>query len=214
MNDDASKQRFDEIDRRISASDKRIDDLKGYLAGGATLLSIWFAVLTLVLGFNYNSDKASLRDFQKDLREDLGKSIANPELVLLGLDGQSLSGQELEAKFWPEASGTKITLDFSIKNSGNGATGPLTVALYTVDPIKLNLKSIDERNFKYEATIDPKYNEPSEIPGQYSSEWFLTCWMATKEIPPPGKYPALIKFFYGKGKVVQSNIYIRVSGQR
>jgi hypothetical protein len=212
MNDDAFKQRFDEIDRRISATDKRIDDLKGYLAGGATLLSIWFAVLTLVLGFNYNSDKASLRDFQKDLREDLGKSTANPELVLLGLDSQPLSGQELEAKFWPEQNGTKITLDFSIKNAGNGATGPLTVALYTVDPIKLNLKSIDERNYKYEATVDPKYNEPAEIPGQYSSEWFFTCWIASKEIPAPGKYPALIKFYYGKGKVAQANIYIRVTG--
>jgi hypothetical protein len=214
MDDDALKQRVEETDRRISAADKRIDDLKGYLAGGATLLSIWFAVLTLVLGFNYNSDKASLRDFQKDLREDLGKSAANPELVLLGLDGQPLSGQELEAKFWPEQSGTKITLDFSIKNAGNGATGPLTVAVYTVDPIKLNLKSIDERDYKYEATIDPKYNEPSEIPGQYTSEWFLTSWMASKEIPPPGKYPALIKFYYGKGKVAGAKIIIRVPEPR
>jgi hypothetical protein len=34
--------------------------------------------------------------------------------------------------------------------------------------------------------------------------------MATKEIPPPGKYPALIKFFYGKGKVAEAKITIRV----
>ena len=214
MDDEALKQRFDETDRRISAADKRIDDLKGYLAGGATLLSIWFAVLTLVLGFNYSSDKASLRDFQKDLREDLGKSVANPELLLLGLDGQPLTGQELEAKFQPEQGGLKIILYFSLKNSGMGTTGPMTVAFYSVDPIKLNLVSIDERNFKYEAVLDPKYNEPYELPGQMTTQWFLASWLDSKEIPPPGKYPALIKFYYGKGKVAQANIVIRVPGPR
>jgi hypothetical protein len=212
MEDDALKQRFQELEKAIAAVEKRVDEAKLYAGGIAGFFTIWFAVLTIVLSSNYNSDKAALRDFQKDLREDLGKSIATPELQLLGLDGQSLAGQELEARFQPVEDRLKLIIDFSLKNSGMGTTGPMTVALYTVDPIKLNLASIDERNFKYESIVDPKYNEPYELPGQLTTQWYLATWLVSKQIPPPGKYPALIKFYYGKGKVAQVNIYIRVTG--
>jgi hypothetical protein len=222
MDDESLKQHFEEIDREIAATDKRVDEVKWYLGGIGGLFSIWFAVLTLVLSWNYSNDKASLRDFQRDLREDLGKSTAVPELELLGIDGNPLEGQELEAAFETEKTTNKtngeehteifpkVLLDFSIKNSGNETTGPMTVVLYTDDSIKLLTRSIDERDFKYAWLIEPKYNEPSELPGQLTTEWYMECRLAVNELPPVGKHPALIKFFYGKGKVKRAKITIRV----
>jgi len=214
MDDKSLKQHFEETDRKIATTDKRVDEVKWYLGGVGGLFSIWFAVLTLVLSWNYSADKASLRDFQRDLRADLGKSIAVPELELLGIDGKALEGQELEAAFEPEKTdGEKYTdmiLDFSIKNSGNETTGPMTTALYTDDFIKALRRSVDERDFKYAWTFDPQSNEPSELPGQLTMEWILTCRLASNALPPAGKHPALIKFFYGKGKLKQARITIRI----
>jgi hypothetical protein len=222
MDDEALKQRFDQIEKAIAATDKRVDETKLYVGGVAGLFTIWFAVLTVVLSSNYNSDKASLRDFQRDLRQDLGKSSGVPELELLGPDGKALEGQELEASFRTEtkdnpeggpstsSSSIYLHLTFGLKNAGTETTGPMTTMLYTGDAIKLFSRSIDENDFKYALTIDPKHNDPSELPAQLTLQWGIEGELASQELPLAGKYPALLKFFYGKGKVKRAKIILRV----
>ena len=222
MDDESLKQRFEEVEKTISATEKRVDEAKLYAGGIAGLFTVWFAVLTLVLSWNYNSDKAALRDFQKDLREDLGRSVVAPELELIGLNDKPLDAQTIDATFEQKESTengqtesySRICLHFAIKNSGNETTGPLTVMVYTSDPIKLSDRCIDERDFQSVCLIEPKYNEPSELPGKLTTEWNTCCRLYSGALPAAGAYPALIKFFYGKGKMKAARISVRVPEHR
>ena len=92
MEDDI-KSRFDETDKRLATTEKRIDDVKWFIGGIASLFTVVFAVLTLILSWNYGNERASLRDFQRDLRVDLGKAEQIPELLVLGENGKELNGQ-------------------------------------------------------------------------------------------------------------------------
>jgi hypothetical protein len=206
--DDGQKR----IEERLAAAEKRFEDLKGYLGGAATLLTIWFAVLTIVLSVNYSSEKASLRDFQRDLREDLGKSAAAPDIKLFGIDGKPLDGQSVTATFEENEPGKfKINIDYVINNSGLGATGPMTTKLYTVNPIKLLQISTDESHFEYQAMIRATPNEPDEMQGGLSFERTDDFKLTGTGLPPSGKYPALLKVYYGKGKVAAASFNIVVT---
>lgn len=215
MSDQSVQERFEEVDTKIAATDKRVDEVKWYIGGIGGLFSIWFAVLTLVLSWNYSADKASLRDFQRDLRADLGKSVGLPELELIGIDGNDLEGQELEATFQTQKtddnmSNTNMILNFGLKNSGDESTGPITATLYTDNSIAGGRPSIDEHDFKYAWVWGSKYSDPPEIPGRLTLAWRFTATLASSELPPAGKHPALIKFFYGKGKAKRAKITIRI----
>ena len=76
------------------------------------------------------------------------------------------------------------------------------IKVYANKPIVLSNSSTDEPKFQYETYINPKDLEPAEIPGAYSSEFFLTINVTGQ--PPPGKYPMLLKIFYGKARVVRA----------
>jgi hypothetical protein len=152
MDDESLKQRFQQIEKTLAATDKRVDEAKLYAGGIAGLFTVWFAVLSLVLSWNYNNDRASLRERQKDLREDLGKSGKLPNLELVGRDNKPLEGQELEASFetatensdQPSAQTTmpSIHITFALKNSGDDTTCPMTSVLYTGDAVALSARSI------------------------------------------------------------------------
>jgi len=75
---------------------------------------------------------------------------------------------------------------------------------YASDPIYLQARSTDESKFQYESYATPKHLEPNEIPGKYSNEAFNRIFLKDKVKPPAGKYPMLIKLFYGKGKIAQA----------
>jgi hypothetical protein len=217
MDDDSIKQRFQELEKSIVAIEKRVDEAKVYAGGIAGFFTIWFAVLTLVLSSNYNSDKESLREFQKQMREDLGKSVAAPELELLGLNDKLLDGQTISATYRRRDSNNssdtqpyyELCFNFAIRNSGNETTGPMTTMLYTSDPIRLGDRSVDEPDFNSVCLIEPKYNSPSEIPGKLTSAW-STCCGLSGELPAPGQYAGLVKFFYGKGKLKTARVRIGV----
>src|SRR5208282_6563536 len=87
------EQRFHEVEKQFASSDKRIDDMKGYFAGAAGIITVWFSVLTIALSINVSDEKASLREFQQDMREDLLKNPPIPQVDLLGVDGKPLAGQ-------------------------------------------------------------------------------------------------------------------------
>jgi hypothetical protein len=209
--DENVKARFEDVERRLSASDKRFDDMKWYFGGVTTLFTIGFSVLTLVLSWNYSNEKASLREFEKDIKVELGKIDAPPDILLLGIDGHPLAGQELFAQFKEEQNGDLfLIVNHFLRNTGAGLSGPMYVKIYTSDPVVLGNRSTDESRFKYEAAIDPSNLSPSEIPGQYSSEWFFNLYLPKKERPPKGKYDMLVKVFYGKGRVSQAQFRLNV----
>jgi hypothetical protein len=209
--DEDVKARFEDTEKRLLASDKRFDDMKWYFGGVTTLFTVGFSVLTLILSWNYSNEKASLREFQNDMKVELGKIDAPPEIQLLGIDGQPLAGQELPAQFKQEESGELLlVINHFLRNSGAGLSGPMYVKVYASDPVVLHSRSTDESKFKYEATIIPSNLSPSEIPGQYSTEWFHNVYLPEKKRPPKGKYDVMVKVYYGKGRVSQARFRLNV----
>jgi len=210
--DDDVKTRFEELEKRLLTTDKRFDDIKWYFGGVTTLFTIGFSVLTLALSWNYANEKASLRDFQRDLKADLGRIDALPELELLGVDAKPLANQNINAEISQDKDVyLSLTINHFLRNAGNGISGPMFVKLYSSDPVVLDNRSTDEPRFKYEATITPKNLEPNEIPGKYSTEWFHQVNLPKKTRPPKGRYEMLVKVYYGKGKVVQAPFWLVVS---
>lgn len=199
------KVRFDELEKRFGTTEKRIDDIKWYIGGFAGLFAIVFSALTITMSWNYSNERTSLREFQRDLKAELGKIESLPELEILGVDGASLDNQEISAEFKTSGDGSVyFVLNCIIRNKGSAASGLMYEKFYASDPIRLPFRSTDESKFKYETYISPKQLEPNEIPGKYSNEWFNSITLKDKVKPPPGKYPMLIKLFYGKGKVTQA----------
>lgn len=202
--DDDVKSRFDEVNKRIEATEKRFDDVKWYLGGVTTLFTIGFSVLTLVLSWNYSYEKTSLREFQRDLKEELGKVDALPKIDLLGVNRAPLANQDVIAAFKEKENGDlQLVIRHVLRNSGTGLSGPMFVKVYSSDPVVLFSMSSDEPHFKYEAAITPRNLDPNEIPGKYTTNSVLNLNLPLNSKPPPGKYDALLKVFYGKGKFIK-----------
>jgi hypothetical protein len=193
------EERFDDVERRFTSIDKRFDDVKWYIGGVAGFFTISFAVLTIVLNQSNTSEKQSLRDFQRQLREDLGKSEGIPQVELFGINRQPLDGQEILGTFRTKNDGVQLVITHFLKNSGTGTTGPISVKIYAPAPVHLDSQSTDETGYDYETYITPKNLEPNEAPGGLTSEWTLNLDLPFGA-PPPGKYRMLIKVYYGKGE--------------
>lgn len=203
--DDESKVRFDEIDKRFSITEKRIDDLKWFIGGFATLSAILFGIITIILSWNFNNERASLREFQRDIKADLGKVDKPADIEQLGSNGLPLRGQEITTEVKKDDKGKYfINIRHFFKNNGDGGTGPLYMKVYTNEPLIQSNHSIDEKDFKYESYLTPKNIDPSELPGHFSSEQFMKFHLKDDIAPAPGKYKILFKTFYGKGKVDHS----------
>ena len=195
-----------EINSRLVAFQTRLDDFKSYFAGATTLFTVGFAILTLVLGFNINSERESLRQFQRDMREDLGKSAPLPQVEVQGTNGKPLQGQSIIPSLLREDGKLKFQFDYVLKNSGLGSTGPITTKIYTTKPIELDDKSTDEPQFDYEGVIPAEASSFSSLPGQLSVGWDAYFILPGPQPPPPGNYPVLIKEYDGQGKVAQAAI--------
>jgi hypothetical protein len=212
--EDETKIRFDELDKRLSSSEKRFDDIKWYFGGVTGVFMIVFSLLTIILSWNYKSEKESLREFQKDIKTELGKIESPPQLEINGPNGKPMNNQEVTVDLLKEESEGKtfyrMTIYFFLRNIGNSPSGPINGKIYTNEPIVLRADSTDEPNFHYEDYWLNKYLEPNELPGQFSCQLNYTLYLLTERFPPKGKYPALFKIFYGKGKIAQAHFTIIV----
>jgi hypothetical protein len=202
--------RFDEVDKRIQSTEKRFDDLRWYFGGVTTLFMVGFSVITIVLSWNYKSERDSLRDSLRDFKEEVGKVEAPPSVELMTQNGEALSNQELQARFYKADNVMYVAFDFVVRNSGDGSSGPVAAKLYTSNPeIKLQYPSTDERKFAYEDYLDPKYFL-LDLPGKMSRNWNAGFYLSNQRIPRPGRYSALLKLYYGKGKIAVAPVVVLV----
>lgn len=204
----------EEFEKRLVSTEKRIDDMKWFMGGFTGFFTIIFGVLTILVNLNLNSEKSALREFQRDLKSELGKVEVPPQLELLGQDKQALTNQEIPIIVRIDEYGTQVLiLTHVLRNVGKSLSGPLYEKIYTKAPLELNSNSTDEPKFDYEEYFDPSRLTPNEIPGNYSTQWTLRVALKGSEKPPPGKYPVLAKVFYGKGQVVQAPFWIEISAK-
>ena len=76
--DDDVKSRFDEVERRYASLEKRIDDVKWYVTGVATVFIIVFGLVSIIMNWRFEDEKTTLRQFQAEIKEDFGKGNRRP----------------------------------------------------------------------------------------------------------------------------------------
>jgi hypothetical protein len=209
--DEDVKTRFDDMDKRYGALEKRFDDIKWYFGGVTTLFSLGFGVLTIVISWNFNANITGLREFEKQLKEEIGKIDSPADIDILGVNGASIDGQDVDSDVEVDKDGDHwLRISHFLRNRGEGSSGPMFLKLYTKDPIRLDSLSTDNSKFKYEGVITPENLSPKEIPGKFSNQWFHRFFLPDKQTIPPGRYDAAVKVFYGRGKATEAKITLVV----
>jgi hypothetical protein len=218
--DEDTKYRLDDMDRKTVALDKKIDDqgkrfddVRWFVGGGALI----FSVLVAIAGWNYNSERENLREFQKEIRELVSKTDET-RLDLYNGAGMDLSGQEVSADistYAPddrpqEKPSAHLNVSFIIRNTGDSNSGPMYIKLYTKDDVKLSLKSSDETRFQYEDYATPSDLRAgiSSIPAKMSITEDLGFSLPDSLSIKPGRHQALLRVYYGKAKVASAPIYL------
>ncbi len=212
--DEEVKSAIDQLERRISATEKRFDDVRWYI-GGASLI---FTALTAVLGWNFSGDRAELRaavsdmktdvrDLETRLSEQFGQA-ASAELVLLGPNGSPLAGQQVPAEVKPGKDGTaRISFTWALRNIGKGASGPIWIKLYTHGDMPTFDPSLDDAHYPYEARLPPEDLRPGNLPGHYSLAY---GWSFSAPPPKPGVHLVLMRAFYGNGLTADAPFSLEV----
>jgi hypothetical protein len=227
--EDEAKAKFEDIDRRFSLIDKRFDttdkgventsrrfdDVKWYVTGLTSVFTLIFAVLSIVSGWNYSTDRASLENFKKELREEIGKSD-DSRIELYGLDQIDLAGQKIPVSLSEDVCDDQedkncrrlfANFDIIVRNSGGAQSGKIYFKIYTIVPLVLgdNRKSSDETKYDHEFYLLPDEIRPDTLPGKYSITHRIH--IPLENVPRDGEYPVLIKAYYGKGKVTEAHAY-------
>ena len=210
--DDETKSAFQAQDARVSSLEKRFDDLKWYFGGIAAFVTAGIAVYSILIGMNFSSEKTSLQAFKTEMREELGKADAAPEIELLDPAGQPLNDAivpatiDLDEQKPPRP---QINFAFRLRNTGKGSSGPISMKFYVAAPLKFYNTSIDERGFTSEDYITPKDIEPNEIPGGgYNGIYHNSRTIS--EAVSAARYPMMAKVYYGKAKVVTAKFTLNV----
>jgi len=208
--EDEIRFRFDDFDKRFQTLEKRFDDVKWYFAGAATMFAVFISLFTLVAGSNFSNERNSLQQFKSDLRADLGKVESVPDIELLGLNGEPLTGQEVPVRIEKSQDGNMhMVVEYAIRNKGAGNSGLMFLKVYSRPPIELAHGSFDEKDFRYEEYVNASSFDPNDIPGgNYDSDY--TARIAVNGEVAPGRYPLMLKVYFGKGKVAQSRFTISV----
>jgi hypothetical protein len=223
-----SRGKFEEIERKLSLMDrrfddtaKRFDDVKWYVTGISSIFTVIFGIITLMAGLNYNNEKNSLREFEKEIKEQLGRTD-DSKVELYGINGIDLSGQELPVSVERNAESQnatpgylnyKFSLHFAIiiKNVGVSQSGPLYLKIYSGNQmLNTGIPSSDEARYQYESYVGPTQLNLNSIPGKYTSYYHLFLPILNDDYPKEGKYPILLKIFYGQGKLTSAPAYLLI----
>jgi hypothetical protein len=199
---------LESLERRISATEKRFEDIKWYI-GGASLM---FSALILVLGWNFTSDRSALRDSVKDMKQDV-KDLENglkeqfgqaavPQLVLIGTDGAPVSAQQIVPKVERDTDGAaRLTFCLGLRNTGNGISGAIWLKIYTQKDMPIFNESVDDPAYPTEFWVEPGDFKPGNLPGKFSLFYTIS-----NRLPPPlpGPHQVLAKVFYGNGHTAEA----------
>jgi hypothetical protein len=213
MEDDV-KTRFDDVDKRLAGTEKRIDDVKWFIGGYTGVFTIIFGLLSLMGNYNFNTEKTLIHEDLQDFKTELlGQAQKVPQIDLFADDGLPLVNHEVNVAFRKdEKNALQLWVQLIFKNSGEALSGPMYIKIYTTDPIQMSNKSTDEPKFQYEAYFSPENLHTPQLPGKFSFEEHLHVTLLNEKQPPPGKYPALLKVFYGQGQVAQAGFIMVATG--
>jgi hypothetical protein len=191
----------------------RMDDLKWFIGVFSASIAFLVAGLTIVVGFNLNSEKSSLREFKESMvstiKEKLGEFDRKPKIELLNIEGGKLSGTCVEVRLEEdEDKDLKIWIPQRFHNIGNAWSGKLFGKYYTKGALKLRSKAALETGYDTEAFIASDSYDPKEIPPGVSIE--RTSYLYIKNDFMQGQ-EAEVKFVlsYGDSQTVEAVFMVK-----
>jgi hypothetical protein len=228
--DEEVQKKFELLDQQINRSveniNSRFDIIKWYVAGIVGMVVLIFVASGVIFAINYNTDRSTfntqinrgldeLRQFQDNIKEYIKLTIGTPEDSKIELYSHSnndllLKDQKTVLTVTVEDNIVTLNVGFIIKNLGNAQSGLLYFKVYLPEPFNTKSKSADEPMFKYEYHINPEEIHPNVIPGNYISTFHLSISVGADVLGPELKaatYPAMIKVYYGKGKVTSAPVF-------
>jgi len=210
-NDPITEAKINGLYERFFLIRQRLFYLTLYLVAVPLIITIALYALFSHSSRNLYNEKADLREYKKELREDVGKTKKEPLLELFGMDGKPLENQILKINIQYQNDGKNkysISIPYITKNVGKKTTGKMSIKLYTKRfPISLN-PSTDEPDFNFETYINPGSITPQELPGGgFSLSWRSNIHFDKKE-GMLGNDSVLLKIYYGDDKIASAKFNI------
>jgi hypothetical protein len=200
-------------DLLIGNTDKRIDDLKWALGIILGVISVLIGTLSINSSVEKSAEKNSLIEFKKELREEVGKGIATPKLVLKTFDNKSIEGSTLTAWVAPGSKNKnlpQIKFQFVIANQGKGRSGPMFAKFYSSD-IRFEDTDVEQTGYKYATFVNSDdFNHPSELLGNVVMPYTISLNVPADFRGFEGSKEMLIKLYYGIGEVYQAKVKLQM----
>jgi hypothetical protein len=149
----------------------------------------------------------SMRELEDRLKEQFGQAAA-PQLQLLSPDGKPLAGGRLVAQVDRGSDeAARLSLQFAMKNAGNGASGPIWLKFYTQKDLPTFDASLDDPLYPTEVRIEPEDLHPGNLPGKYQLIYNVKFKLPN---PSPGDHQVLAKAFYSNGLISEAPFSLQV----
>lgn len=203
--DEEVKSGLCELDKRISTTEKRFEDMRGYLG----VVSVIISTVLGIAAWNLNSERSALREYEKEMKteimERLGQS-AESHVEFFATEGTRLEGQEIVPSIDQDEEGrARLSFKYVMRNTGNGSTGEIWLKLYTRRDLPTFDESIDEREYVFETWLSGDKIRPNNLPGKLALRY--SFGFSSPELKP-GRHEVLIRAFYGNGNVTSTPFFL------
>lgn len=195
--------------------------LRSGLGTLGSIAAIVFGLLGIALAWNVTSERKqlneSLADNKAEIQRALGLSSSEPDIVLRTDDDKPLDGAVVEAVFREDPGGSRrMLVPIIIRNQGKGWSGKdVAIKIYTPSEIPGSFKSTDERGYPFETYwIGADETGLNTLPSGFSYGFELAVSLDPAKGVPTGRYPCLVKFYYGRAKVTVANFKVLVKNAK
>ena len=221
MDSDAAKphETTAALHERLGILETELKGLRGTLSALAQFGGLSLGLVAITFGWNAISERQGLRELERDIKKEvqvaLGKVAEEPELDIAVPGGKPLDGAIVEPTITTTDNVLHIVTPIVISNRGRGWSGPAAIKTYTGPAIPQKNSSTDEPAFAFEDNWVGSTKETGlyDIPGGFSYSFNLAIYPTGAAIIAPGRYPCLLKIFYGKGKVIRVNYTLWIKNQ-
>ncbi len=190
----------------------RIDDIKWFVGIFSGSVAILVTGLSIVVGLNLSSEKASLKEFKDQtltsIDKRLGDISAPAKIILLNINGGKLHGSNIEIKFDTDEAGKKwIHIPYRINNIGGSWSGAMFAKIYANNPVCFSDIAALNPDYETETFIDYTKFNPSQIPPGVSIKYHINV---TSLCDLPVDVPIKINYVltYGNGDTADATFNV------
>ncbi|KAF1684911.1 hypothetical protein B1992_13850 [Pseudoxanthomonas broegbernensis] len=170
------------------------------------------AGLSVIVGFNLSSERASLRDFKEEIRTEVRERLgsgAQPSLDLMTLERKPLAGATVDAAILRNAGNfPQISFRYAVANRGRGNSGALFARYYSTD-IPFTDPNIDDTEYETSTFVDALNFSPSTLPGGVSMPYTANLRVAEGFVLGDGPASVRMRIYYADGETATAEFRLR-----